>query len=755
MAFALYGLLLMPVASILVVKNIPEMVRSGQIPVTFSEAKELAEINMKIDTIINEGDTTYLQKVDEEALQDTMKCVISAKNNNGNLHVGLDLSEAHDEMTSGNSNPFGIIMRNVILLSFIIGFLFNLPFKIFINRKRKGKEIKPWIYSYCRKLLTKTPIINAGILFISYLVVLIFLHFSHLANPAESNINEGFAGKFYLISVISSVLTVVFVYNWLKHRVQFKYIEHFFTQKELLKSIYRKQSGKMVKKMISLTLVTTFLPLLIVIFYMTMSVTTLSGLRIDEVAAEHLYILYGPYFDAWGDASTMNVLGDHNQMGYVNAIDTILMFIGIFAGIINSLIYIIFFVKWNTYSIAKPVKELLAIMDRTGKTGEYAFSLVRTNDEMGSLTQGFNEMSDRIGSYIHEIQDMNQNLEEMVSDRTKMVEKQKEEIESQRDSILEQKNEIEAQRDEIEAQRNMAVDQMNRIADQKQEITDSIIYAQRIQHAILPGKEVISECYSDYFIYFRPRDLVSGDFFWASKKNNKLILAAVDCTGHGVPGAMMSMLGIAFLNEIVNANKMTDPGKILDRLRSLIISSLHHSNNNIETKDGMDIALAVIDFDKSDKEYTDIRFSGAHNPLYILTGVSENEIESVPVIDGNSSQPVDSSYLESGIAITEIKADRMPIGIYSDDMAKFSTRYLKVKSESKIYLFSDGYADQFGEKTRKKLKYKGFRKILVDIFDYPMKEQESFLDNAHLKWKGNIEQIDDMVIIGIDLSKVR
>ena len=284
--------------------------------------------------------------------------------------------------------------------------------------------------------------------------------------------------------------------------------------------------------------------------------------------------------------------------------------------------------------------------------------------------------------------------------------------------VVKQKEEIEAQRDEIEAQRDLATQQRDMITQQKQEITDSIHYAKRIQNALLPPDHIIKNYLSQHFILFKPKDIVSGDFYWMTEKNGKLIIAAVDCTGHGVPGAFMSLLGVAYLNEIVNKMETPKASELLDQLRQYVIRSLHQRETEGETKDGMDMALCIVD-----KKNQILEFSGANNPLYLFR-------------DGE---------------IIETKGDKMPIGFHIRDNQPFSNHNINFRTGDTIYLFSDGYADQFGGPEGKKFKYKPFKELLTKNSHLPMDEQQKILDETFIQWMGDLPQLDDVVLIGFKL----
>ena len=257
--------------------------------------------------------------------------------------------------------------------------------------------------------------------------------------------------------------------------------------------------------------------------------------------------------------------------------------------------------------------------------------------------------------------------------------------------------------------------QRDQIFQQKQEITDSIHYASRIQEAILPRETMLNKL-QDHFILFKPRDIVSGDYYWMTLKDNKTIVAAADCTGHGVPGAFMSMLGISFMNEIVNKSDTTQANEILNQLRSHVVESLGQTGEEGEQQDGMDLALCVIDM-KAKK----IQYSGAYNPLYLIRN---NEL-------------------------IEYKPDKMPIGIHREKKEAFTNRLIDVEIGDALYMFSDGYVDQFGGPRQKKFMSKSFKELLLQINSKPMEEQREILNTTIEDWMGQVEQIDDILVMGM------
>ncbi|MBK9672092.1 MAG: tetratricopeptide repeat protein [Bacteroidetes bacterium] len=253
-----------------------------------------------------------------------------------------------------------------------------------------------------------------------------------------------------------------------------------------------------------------------------------------------------------------------------------------------------------------------------------------------------------------------------------------------------------------------------KISEQNKDITDSIHYAQRIQRAILPSDEYVRELFPSSFIFFQPRDVVSGDFYWTSKHKNTSIIAVVDCTGHGVPGAFMSMIGNSLLNQIVNEQGITKPAEILFKLREEVIKALKQTGAIGESRDGMDIAICCIENKK-------LQFAGANNPLIFIRN---NQL-------------------------TEYKGDKQPIGIYSGTPKPFTNHEIDLQTGDCIYLYSDGYADQFGGHQNKKFKYAQLKELLTTIVQLPMERQREKLQLNFEAWKSDNEQVDDVLVIGI------
>ena len=260
--------------------------------------------------------------------------------------------------------------------------------------------------------------------------------------------------------------------------------------------------------------------------------------------------------------------------------------------------------------------------------------------------------------------------------------------------------------------------QKKEIEVQNLNLTTSINYAERIQTAMFPSDDIFCANLFEHFILLKPLDIVSGDFYWFKQNKNSMYVAAADCTGHGVPGAFMSILGLTFLNEIVNQNITLNVNDVLNELRERVIKALHQTQENNSTRDGMEMALVKIDL-----ESKKMQFAGAGRPIYIIR---DNQLQ-------------------------DIRGDKMPVGIYDDDGNSFTKREMELKKNDIVYIFSDGYVDQIGGPDRKTFRAKKFKELLLDNCHLPMFEQKKVLEGNLNEWKGNIEQIDDILVIGIKI----
>ncbi|MBP6334648.1 MAG: SpoIIE family protein phosphatase [Bacteroidia bacterium] len=307
------------------------------------------------------------------------------------------------------------------------------------------------------------------------------------------------------------------------------------------------------------------------------------------------------------------------------------------------------------------------------------------------LAKDFSRINMKLNQQLNEIRQLLQKTIMQENEKKKILENQNVELENkvqERTSELKQKN---------------------------RDILDNLHYAQRIQSAILPEVGLIYQILTDSFILYRPKDIVSGDFYTFSQKNGKVVIAAADCTGHGVTGAFLSMIGISLMNQLVNESGYTQPAQILNQLNTGIVSSLRQKVS--EVSDGMDIAICSFDLQNNLLEY-----AGANRPLYLL---------------------------RDGI-IEEVKADKLAIGGFRlNAEATFSNHQLKLNTGDIIYIFTDGYADQFGGEQGKKLLSKRLREMFISMKDLSMREQEHRLTTFFDEWKGSHEQVDDVLLIGI------
>ena len=279
------------------------------------------------------------------------------------------------------------------------------------------------------------------------------------------------------------------------------------------------------------------------------------------------------------------------------------------------------------------------------------------------------------------------------------------------------------------------------IQEQKHEIDASIAYAEKIQQTALPTKK-ISDLFSESFLIFQPKDVVSGDFYWLEEEGEERYVCVADCTGHGIPGAFISLIGTILLNEIYNAKVMREPNVMLNELNRLVQLTLTDKYGE-SMRDGMDLAFSKINI-KLKKIY----FSGANNPLWLISEKDKLKVNGeylLPNMTGN------------GRYLYEIKPDKKPIGKYSGVNTAFSLNEIEYNSSDQIYLFSDGYADQFGGdkgnemKGGKKFKYKPFKRLLLENSSLSSEQQKEILWSTHISWRGDLEQVDDICIIGTKL----
>jgi sigma-B regulation protein RsbU (phosphoserine phosphatase) len=346
-------------------------------------------------------------------------------------------------------------------------------------------------------------------------------------------------------------------------------------------------------------------------------------------------------------------------------------FIVIFA---ITMLILSFLIYRKTRVITLPIIKLVENVDRITNGNLRERADVSGNNEITRLSEKFNMMISQLESYYYE-------LEEKVKVRTLKIEKQKEELSQQRDALSEKNSQLNEAYLEIE--------------EQKKHIMDSIYYARRIQTAILPSSALLDTKLTNYFIFYLPKDIVSGDFYWLTEIDGLVMIAAVDCTGHGVPGAFMSIVGFNQLNNAVNVKQARKASEILNELNKGVINTLNENTSDSSIKDGMDMSLCV--FDIPNKK---VEFAGANNPIILVR-------DNTPV---------------------KFKGDRFPIGAFVENKTQlFTNNEIALQKDDMIYLFSDGYADQFGGPENKKFFTRRFEELLLEIHKKPLEEQKDLL----------------------------
>ena len=377
---------------------------------------------------------------------------------------------------------------------------------------------------------------------------------------------------------------------------------------------------------------------------------------------------------------------------------------------------------FTTLSITKPVQRLKVILLELGK-GVFPKKEMRPgNDEIGEMATAMNSLVKGLKEttqFAHEVGQSNFNYSyQPLSDEDMLGQallKMKDEL-AETERILEQKvkertEEVVKQKDEIDSQRS-------KLEELYTDVTASIRYAKRLQDSILPPEKLIKKYFPSSFVLFKPKDIVSGDFYWIGKAKNEVMFAAVDCTGHGVPGAFMSLVGANGLNSAGKEHKLSDPGLILDDLNKYASETLNKSTDD-SVRDGMDITLCSLN-----KKEMKLKFAGAYNPLYLIR---DNELEI-------------------------IKTSKFAIGSFKPGENNFETFEIDVQKGDKIYIFSDGYADQFGGPRGKKFMYRQFKETLLSTINESMEDQKQLLDKKIESWRGDHEQVDDIVIFGVEVD---
>ncbi len=335
--------------------------------------------------------------------------------------------------------------------------------------------------------------------------------------------------------------------------------------------------------------------------------------------------------------------------------------------------------------------------------------------------------------------------------KNKQLKAQQAEIELKNADLIMKNEEITVQKENLQAANNEILTKNEELSRQKEviemankSITDSIVYAKRIQTAVSPSPNFLNMFNFEYFLFFRPRDIVSGDYYWFhADDNNHIFICAADCTGHGVPGAFMSMLGLSLFNKIVAERNIVEVDEILNHLRTEVKAALHQEDVNAKQKDGMDLSLVRYDVDTKM-----LHFAAANNNGYLVQHFGKDEEERAKA---NLLKPEHLRETEDGyLRLTIMPADSMPIGVYIREKDSFTKTSYQLKEGDSFYLTSDGYIDQFGGKWGRKFLTKNFQKLVMDINEFDMKRQEKIVVDTHEEWIGDqYEQLDDIIVIGI------
>lgn len=349
-----------------------------------------------------------------------------------------------------------------------------------------------------------------------------------------------------------------------------------------------------------------------------------------------------------------------------------------------------------------------------------AMAAANERTDWGTLTtihEHYSKIYEKVGDFKRALEHLQKRIDtadilqnENVKMKTRELQKKFDIAESQREKEIYRLKNI----DLVQANEEISR-QKSELQTKNRHITDSIFYAGRLQRAVLPSEKGLGRWLPDSFIYFEPKDIVSGDFYWFSQRNNRLMVAAVDCTGHGVPGALISMIGSNILNELVNKEGLTEPAAILQDMNRKMKRLLQNSESGATANDGMDLSLCSIDLSARV-----LHFAGAHRPLI---------------------------FVRNGM-LHEVKGSHVSIGGFSDFDAEFEEHRIDIEAGDAFYIFSDGYADQFGGPNNRKYLNRNFKELLLSTSNLPMAEQHKAVVNEHRNWRNTNEQIDDILVIG-------
>jgi serine phosphatase RsbU (regulator of sigma subunit) len=379
---------------------------------------------------------------------------------------------------------------------------------------------------------------------------------------------------------------------------------------------------------------------------------------------------------------------------------------------------------YTVRTIVRPIQQLKKILLSMGRGVLPTERIKDRNDEIGEMSIALNDLVDgmaRTTQFAKQVGSGNfdSHYRPLSKDDTlgaallKMREDLRENERVLEAKVIERTEEVVRQKEEIET-KNQELEVLYK------HVTDSIKYAKRIQEAILPPDSLVKRVLPNSFVLYKPKDIVSGDFYWIDEKDGKTMFAAVDCTGHGVPGAFMSIVGYNILKHSVNNNNFTTPSLILDALNQGVSETLHHGHEESQAKDGMDLSFCTIDY-----KNMELQFAGAFNPLYLIR-------------DGE---------------LIQTKADKFPIGLFlGEEKKKFTNHKIKLQKGDTVYIFSDGYADQFGGPNGKKFMANHFRDLLLDVHKFPIEKQKDILNKTIEEWRGPLDQVDDILVIGVKIT---
>jgi serine phosphatase RsbU (regulator of sigma subunit)/HAMP domain-containing protein len=378
---------------------------------------------------------------------------------------------------------------------------------------------------------------------------------------------------------------------------------------------------------------------------------------------------------------------------------------------------------FTVQTIVRPIREIKKIILDMGKGVMPKQRIKNRNDEIGEMSVALNGLIDGLKSTIEFADEVGagnfdsyykplSNEDALGHALLKMRSDLRENERVLEAKVIERTEEVVRQKEEIEIQ-------SGKLEILYTHVTDSIRYAKRLQDAILPPAKFVKQMLPDSFILFKPKDIVSGDFYWMNTKNDQVYVAAVDCTGHGVPGAFMSLVGNNMLNNVVKDYELKGAGDVLNKLNTLAAETISQKSEDGAIRDGMDLTLCIID-----KANMTLDFAGANNPLY---------------------------YFRNG-EYHEIKGDKFPIGYYSEEAKSFSSNTIKIQKGDTFYIFSDGFADQFGGPKGKKFMVNQFRSLLVRIHQMPMDQQKAVLNQTIEEWRSGLEQVDDILVIGFRVN---